>query len=267
MLKNFNKKFLENELLGLKQIRHAFYKQTNSKPDEELTKENYPAHYKISEEISNQAQVWPSNKLLVGNENETGGIANTVSLNIKIKRGSLNNDKIFVGAYAHELGHIKNVKLDSRLSMGYLKFPYLLLLSATTNLYGIGLSAYTVMGENKMLDLANGLFHHTGKYLVAAAVVNTVFARTREHMADLFGYKQTGLLPSEYSGQEKRNGIIGNVSKAISDVNGFLQTGYPSYKERDFICKILGKKPQGSSFVDRLKSDREQTSNNKQTNI
>ena len=240
----------------------AVYKHASSIPDENLTAENYPAYAHIAEQISIHAKYAPESIVLKGNSIDSDGRVDFKKQSIIMERGNLNSDKLFVGTYTHELGHLKNSGLHSKLNMGLFKLPYTLLLSATTNMYGIGLSAYAVMGDNKMLDLANGLFHHTGKYLIAAAIVNTVMIRTKEHMADLFAYKHTGLLPSDYLDNSKRNGIIGNISKVIGDINGKLHSGYPTHLERDIVCKILGKKPKGNSFVERItKSDQQITRN------
>ena len=257
-------KFLKNELLGIKQsllnifvtpLKRFINEQNFSA--EELTANKFPSEFAITKEISEKANVLPEKIQLTRSYEENNG-RHTGKTEIEIDRGNLLKEESFVGTYAHELGHAKYTKLHSHLNLSYLNIPYKLLLSATSNMYGLGLSAYAAMGGNKVLDGANWLSSHTGKYLLAGIAVNAVLIRTREHMADLFAYNQTGLLPSQYNGDEKRAGIIGNVSKLLGDTYGLIGSGYPSYIERDAICKFLGNKPKDVSFVEKLKAERQQ---------
>ena len=260
MLLDSINKFFKNELLGIRQalwnkfvnpiieIRNDIQNTT-----EELTKEKYPHEVNTINAISEKTGITPKNILLVGNEQNTVGTAICKSSNILIGKGCLSDDKLFAGTYTHELGHLKYGKLHSKLTIGYAKIPYKLLFEATTTLYGLGVSAYAFMGNNKALDYANTLFSHSGKYLVGAIVLNSIFNRTREYMADNFAYNHTGILPSEYLPSIKRNGIIGNASKIAGDIINTVKSGYPSTIERDFVAKIIGKKPIDTNFVERAK--------------
>ena len=260
MLSDIIKKFFKNELKGLQQI--WFFKpydkikeSAKNYKDEELSNNNHPAHYKIANEISEAANVHPANIILTADRNSYNGGANYKTNVVSIDRGNLQRDKSYVGTYAHEIGHLKYKKLHSHLSFGYGEIPYNLLFFATTNMYAFGLSAYTFMGNNKVLDGANWLFNHSGKYLIGAIIANAVFTRTKEHMADLFAYNKTGVIPSECT--EKRHGVIANLLGLYSGIYSTLASGYPTTIERDLFVKIVGKKPTGVSFVEKLKSERE----------
>ena len=266
---NLIKKFFLNEWKGIKQAASSFnlIKILDNlfidriHPPEEITELKHPKEYKIIKEISDRAGVYPEKVFLSRSVNHNNGQALLKERTINIDRGNLGNEKPFTQLYTHELGHIKHRKLHSHLNLKYANIPYTLLLSATTNMYAVGLSAYAFMGNNKVLDGSNWLFSHTGKYLIAAAVTKAVLIRTREFMADLFAYKHTGLLPS-VGIEEKRNGIIGNISGTVSEILSKVESGYPARLERDIVCKILGGKPKSISFVEKLNLERGQTQSN-----
>lgn len=257
------KKFISNEWKGIKQalVSHRHSGRNTLYPNENLlvekvTEENFPNAFKMMEEISHKSNVSHNGVFLSGLSYDTNAAAYHHTKKISIDRGNLADIKAFIRVYAHELGHVKYSTLHQHLGLGYLERPYKLLLSATTTMYGLGASAYMFLGENKILDGANWLLEHTGKYLAAAAITNAVLVRTREHMADLFAYNQTSLLPSVDVRQE-RNGILGNISKAVTEILSSVQSGYPTRIERDIVCKLLGGTPKKLSFVEQLNSTRE----------
>ena len=260
MLSDVIKQFFKNEWKGLKQtwlVRQFCISKSEKINEQPLTSERYPVHQKIAKEISDKTNVNPSNIVLTGNIDSTIGLAYFKERKIVLGRGLLVDDKRFVGTYAHELGHIKHSKLHSQLGGTYFKIPYMLLFSATSNLYAIGGAAYTFLGNNKILESANWLFSHTGKYLAGAIIANTIMTRINEHMADLFAYNNTGLLPSAFLSDSRNNGILGKILDSPIEIILRVTEGYPTKTERDIVCKILGKKPIGMSFVEKLKSERE----------
>lgn len=221
--------------------------------DKKVTKKIYPQASKIIKRISNESGVSHKGVFLTGNPWDTNAHALLSQKKITIERGNLENTGAFIASYAHELGHLKYSKLHACLRSEYLKPPVNLWLSATTNIYAIGLSAYAFVGDNTILDVANWLGSHSGKFLATAAVTNAVMIRTREHMADLFAYKHTGLLPSVMVENKRESyGIIDLASNTIKTVWDFIKSGYPTGVERDLVVKIFGTHPQTRSGVEDL---------------
>jgi hypothetical protein len=251
------KKFLQNEWMGIQQTAfwslkdNPMIRRHEPPPDEIITKDNYPEADTIVQEISASSNVIPTTVRLVGDHNNfTGGEGRN---NIFIGRGNLSDSISFTGILAHELGHAKHSKFHRNIS--YLQFPLRILAEATTTLYGFGLMAYPFIGNNKSIDLANSIFQHGGKYIVPAIIVNAIAIRIREHAADLFGYKHTGILPSEYLIPDPRKGLLGNMFNITGKAIGMAYSGYPSIVERNLVCKLFGK-PKETSFVEKINAQR-----------
>ena len=116
------------------------------------------------------------------------------------------------------------------------------------------------MGENYTSDIAGFVADKTGAYLAGAILLKGALVRTREYMADIFAYEQTGVLPSEglkdLRNEDKRVGLLGNISKFVHQTNLYLTHGYPITIERDIAVKIFAKKKGEVSFVEKVEAER-----------
>lgn len=263
---NAVRKFIHREVEG---IRNGIYDlvgqlfPNGSSEKHEITQESDPGLYSVTKEISENSDVHPKRVELIGTK-DIGG-AHTFSRVIQIGKKTSENVESFKWTYAHELGHEKFHPLHQVLT--FTNLPYRLLFLATTTLYAFSSVAYpfakafelAVGKEYNSFNWANSLLDHTGQFLIAGSIINAITTRVSEHMADLFAYKYTGILPSEglTNYRTTSKSIIVNIAQFVSKTYDYIGTGYPMIGERNLICKLLTKKKTVQSFVDRINSKSE----------
>ncbi len=255
MLK-YLKKFIENEAKGLRQIGNIYKEAIRQieaiywKSEIELEKTPLKAEQDIAMAISERAGVHPDS-LKVTSETFNSCYAKKKSIYLSLELIEKGSAQRYVGVYAHELGHVKHSKLHAILS--YSLIPTMVAMAATSSLYTIGLPMHYALDNDVVLNVANNVAMAS----TIPAAINCLSIAVREHMADIFAYNNTGLLPSSLL-MEKRHGIIGNASKVLGEITGTIMGGYPPMIMRDLACKVFGKKPQDVSFVERLEAERQQ---------
>jgi hypothetical protein len=261
-------RFIQNEWKGLQQIARKLQESFFSndilrlllrfplQPRIELSPENFPKKSQIINAINVKAKVFPTKVEVVGDVVNRLGAADPFAKEIALGKTVLETRANFLGSYTHELGHIKNRNVDRLVAIT--RIPFKLAFAATSCLYQSGLALHPFIGNNIALDMGNAITQHAGTFLAIGWLVNSITTRISEHRADLFAYKHTGLLPSEYLPSDYRRGLIGNISEILAQTESYIRTGYPTTLERDFVCKILGKKPADMSFVDKILSEQGQ---------
>ncbi|MFZ4751920.1 MAG: M48 family metalloprotease [Chitinophagaceae bacterium] len=254
--------FIQNELKGLGQIGKIFlngiasfgYDYLGREKSQNLSDSNFEQVKEIVQNISENSKVIPDhvNVLLNPFEDKDHALLPSV-VNLSLK--TINNKNRTEWTFAHELGHIKHRKFHKAINL--LNLPYNLAYKATTALYAFGAMAYPFLG-NSGINFANNFVGHAAEFLIVSGTLNAITTRVREYQADIFAYKQTGLLPSEHLGHDYRNGIVGNVSGIISNVSSIIISGYPVPLERDIVVKLIGGKPKKNSFVEEILKERKE---------